>query len=196
MIKRHLLLTLFTVFFTILVTQLPTTSYAQDSIKKQKILVVEKENQKIRYIRNPKGTLTEIQPRSFKTGKKVIVKRYDNDTTLRGKIELITDSSLTIKGKSINLSKIKSICAYRGLEPTILGLSMISAGIISVLLFESFENDNYDGGDYNTSNLIGPFLSIAVAFLGACTTVFGIVETITIKNYKMDKYKLRIKTIE
>jgi hypothetical protein len=182
MIKRQLLHIFYAVLIFIMIAQMHTNLYAQDSIKKKNMLVVERKDNKQRHILLKNGTFADVPPRIFFEGRKVIIKTYDNNRIVQGKIETISDSSITIKKSQIKISQIKSISSYRGIEPTVLGISMAAAGITVAQFSEEMG---------------GLMVSVMVALLGGVTTLFGIVEIATIKYYRMDKnYKLIVKPLE
>jgi hypothetical protein len=193
MIKRQLLNIFYAVLFFFMIVQMQTNLFAQDSIKKKNMLVVERKDNKQRHILLKNGTFADVPPRIFFEGKKVVIKTYDNNRMVQGKIESISDSSITIRKSQIKISQIKSISSYRGIEPIMLGVSMLAAGISFGQYFADYPDNEYG----NSTGVGGMMVSVMVAFLGGCTTLFGIVEIATIKYYRMDKnYKLIVKPVE
>jgi hypothetical protein len=180
--------------FILLMVHIPQGAYAQDSIQREKILVVENTNPKGQQIHLPNGASKEVPPRIFKEGKRVTITRYDNNKRLKGRIRDLADSSLTLKGNVIRLSEIKSISAYRGVEPTILGASLLTAGIsTAIILNRHFTHDENE----DSYGLGGTVAAVMGAFLGGCTAIFGVIQMVTIKQYRMEQdYRLTVKTQE
>jgi hypothetical protein len=157
-------------------------SNAQDSCTKEKCIFIEP----IKQLKTDDSQSIQF----FRTGRKVVIKQGKNVPAIRGKIKDITDSSLTINGKKIILSKITSISAFRGFEPILLGLSFMAAGPAIFLISDAAQSNSE-----NSYNYSGLGLGFGAILFGIGTTLFGIVETIIIKHYKMDDYILSVKPI-
>jgi hypothetical protein len=126
----------------------------------------------------------------YMPGNRISVVYSDHNRMCNGELTFVCDSFITIRDKKIKISEIKRISRYRGVEPIIIGGSLIASGILMGAIYEdSFENYQYQnhiqGNEaYNMGIPIGGAL---IAFLGGCTSVFGIIEAAATKHFTIGK---------
>jgi hypothetical protein len=161
--------------------------FGQDSLKKVKILILE----------NPVSNHINNYPNQvvFKKGNRVTLVCEKCDDLVRGRIKLIEDSSIMVKNKRIKLGEIIRINRYRGIEPIIIGLTMLVVGGGVELYFINFNNrqEHYGGEELGIEKTIWPLFSV---ILGVGTTLFGVIEAGTVKFYEIkDGWKISTKTI-
>ncbi len=174
-----------TLLLCLLLAAVVSGCFAQDSIGGEKVLVVERT--KLLY-----GQKTPTQS-FFLKGNRVKVVSTNDDVTEIGRIKEISDSTITIKGKQIKVSKITRINKYRGVEPTILGGSIIGGGIITLLILDAYHksNNDYNSESSGTGSIV---ITVLVTIFGGCTTLFGLIEMGATKHYcTNDHWKLYVK---
>ena len=182
MIKQRQLFTGFSFLLTVLVVHISLACYSQDSINKEKYLVIES-NKFTGWQRPPTRII-------FKVGKNVTIKKYNDDKTIRGKIDSISDSSITVKGNQIKLNDIKRISSNKGTRDIIIGSSSL-AFFTGLMIYREKTyvpeyndvNEDVNAGSFTFSQLL---FGLCAVYSGAYT-IFGIVEKVTIKYYRMDK---------
>ena len=151
-----------------------------------KVLIVEKttlqKNQTI-----PKST-------AFTEGERIVIKRYNNKMIVRGKIESISDSSVSVKGNKIKLNEIQRISKRRGGTLLVTGISTLALSGISEAICNNIEQQKNieDGnGGFSTSLIISIVICSVDLFI---IVPIGIIIAATTKHYWMDKdYKLIVK---
>lgn len=179
--KKQLLVTCG--LFAVLILNFPFDSFSQDSVKTEKILLVER--------KTLKNWQTKPTQRIFHTGKKVAIKRYSNDSLLRGHIESIMDSSIIIKGETVPLKDIRRISVIRGETISWVGAaaSALSLGVFAggYIVINSVE---YRGLGAIVFGVLGSFCAVPVL-------IFGIIDRVTAKHYHLDKdFVIMVKTVE
>jgi len=133
----------------------------------------------------------------FLIGKKVYIRRYNNDTLVKGVLECVTDSSIMIKGKLIKIKDIKIISKHRGGDILIIGLS--SLAVLTVAIF--VDKALFDPGVDKYGNAIeahGYYESemafLFCGFLDVVTVIpTGLIKLSLTRHYKMDRgWKLKV----
>ena len=125
----------------------------------------------------------------FTLGTMVYIRKYNSNTLVNGVIEYVSDSSITINEKSINLD-IKIISKNRGGDVLIIGLSLIALSPIAFMVGRSIypiKLDQY-GDDINGDNILSFDMKIILFdFIDLITVVpQGIVKLATTKHYNTD----------
>jgi len=193
MIPVRFLSTLLPFILISLLEFVPVISFSQDSIRHKKVLIVGKKDIRHKDVIISDSNATTVLTHVFEEGDKVAVKTNDNKY-LTGKIKNITDSSILIKENSVMINQIKMICVHRGIEPTILGLSLVSGGFITSGLIFTCSDVNEYGTSYNWSAALTS--AVVGFFAGGGTTLFGIIEMSATKHYSMKKkFVLGVKSI-
>jgi hypothetical protein len=165
----------------------PYNCFSQDSAKYEKILLVERTILK--------KEQTKPTQKIFHIGKKVAIRQYSSDTLLRGHIESIMDSSIVIKGKTIDLKDVKQIKVIRGSSIIWTGAAAstfsLSLLLTGYLVANSSENSNTDlGMGFAFIGVVGFFCTVPVL-------IYGIIDKLTAKHYHMDKdFVIMVKTIK
>jgi hypothetical protein len=180
----------FVLTISLLWFSIPLLGQAQDSIGIQNILLVEKTAKHLQPDTLPGGTIKAVHQRYFKKGDRVAVIKYDVKKMQTGKIKSITDSSIFLKGEEINITNIKRISPYRGVEISLAGASTAGLGITLFGLFGAFYTPKYDedGDEYTKYGLFNrQIVSLLVTFAGCMVSVVGIIQVATVKHYRMDK---------
>lgn len=174
--KVYLLLILFILFFLYHYEN----ACAQDSIIAEKVLVVERIEQK-RY-------QLPSQPEDFKEGSRVTIEKYNETEKIRGVIGTITDSSIIVDNRKIFLSDIKSIKEFKGEISTINGFSVIILSM-SILLNNLFSNEIW-AYSYEKTILL---TSVSYTLVGSIIAAVGLIKRTTAKKYTFDSnYKMYI----
>ncbi len=168
------------VFFAL---HIATYSIAQANLPYHHILVVkrilDKSWQKYSY------------ERFFRTGNRVFVRTFTGNAAM-GVLGVISDSTITVKGKEIKLNDIKEINAYKGYEPAVLGSSLLATGIGIGATFNNYYNHHHNSSEDSYGMGIA-LLAVGIGFIGTCITVFGITEIGTTKHFKIGKkWKLSV----
>ena len=162
--------------------------FGQDSTKVKNVLVIQSTKEQTW------GPGPSSPPTVYKTGKRIRV--VTNTINIVGKIEYISDSSITIKGKEIKLKDITRINKYRnGVLPAI-GGAVTATGIGLFIYFARYyAKHTYDDDGTEGSASMGPELgSIFIAFAGAVATLVGVIRAATAKHYRMNgKWKFLVK---
>jgi len=160
-----------------------TYSIAQANLSHHNVLVVDR-------ILNKSWQKGSYQ-RIFRTGNRVFVRTFTGGVAV-GVLGVISDSTITVKGKEIKLNDIKEINAYRGYEGVVIGTSLLATGIGIGETYTKYYNkqgDSYQG----TFNMGIALVAVVIGFIGACTTVFGVTEIGTTKHFKIGKkWKLSV----
>jgi hypothetical protein len=175
--------------FMVLGCIVPTCSFSQDSLRIERLIIIE--STKFTGWQNPPTRVI------FNKGEKVKIKKY-NDTTIKGRIDTLLDSSIVIGGKQVKINEIKGINAVsnKGATITIIGLSTIvfSAGMmaLSTIIYPEIYNDEDE--DINRWSRFYYDLGFAmIGFVGAKLTLGGILILATVKHYRADrKWKLYV----
>lgn len=184
MILRRTIFTLSAGIFAILLVYMPCDCYSQDSINKEKYLVVEKiKSLTGRPLKHPTYII-------IREGRKVSIKRYNNDIFEKGKIDFISDSSISISGKQININEIQKIRANKGIKETIIGMSssVFFASLI-VIMDRTYQPHYNDYGDDVTRNslLFPETLCGMFVLTGGIIAIAGIIDMTICRNYNLDK---------
>jgi len=184
MAKRNQLLTIFSFLLILTGDLISLNCYSQDSISKEKVLI-------IATIKSPAGyPLKNPKYRTIKQDKKISIKRYNNDTVLKGKITSITDSTITIDKQIIKIAEIRKINAGRGKLETIIGLStFISLSGVAAYREATYRPDYAENGDdLNSWPFFYSQMTIGcLAFTGGIVAIIGGIELITSKYYNLEK---------
>jgi hypothetical protein len=185
--KPHkLIMSLISGIIATLLLQMPEICLGQDSIKTVKILVLE--NPLTNHIKNYPDHVV------FKKGNRVKLICEKCDAFVIGRIKLIEDSAITIKDKRFKLNEIIRISRYRGIEPLIIGVTMVVGGAIVASYFSSYNNkvEHFGGEKLGIETTMWPIYSI---ILGAGTALFGAIEAGTVKYYEIiDGWKISVRT--
>lgn len=165
-----------------------TNIFAQDSIKVKNVLVIESTKEK--------KWGPSVAPKVFRTGTRVYVENRNDSTWAKGKIQLITDSSIRVKDIEFKLKDISRINNYRRGITAIVGATTLLGGIISEIAISNYYNVHtyeYDGTEGSAST--GPqLIGALIIFAGAVTTLVGVIEVGATKHYKMNgKWKFDVK---
>ncbi|MGD0711395.1 MAG: hypothetical protein ABR968_09460 [Bacteroidales bacterium] len=132
---------------------------------------------------------------TFIEGDRIVIKRYNNNIIICGKIESISDSSVLVKGNKININEIQRISKRR--NGTLLATGLSSVAFLSGIAYVSSATwqPKYDGHEDLINDDTGYLLAIlGVAFVDFIITVpAGIIQIATTKYFKMsDGWKLYI----
>lgn len=165
----------------------PFKCYSQDNIKKR-ILVIERIEKKD-WQKRP--TIVE-----FEKGDRTLVKRFSNDTVKRGKIESVSDSSITIKGTVIKLKDIKSIRRIRGKNGLIVGSSIMGISFLETMYFATLPPKYNSAGDnVNGYKAINGIYGMLGMFVGGGIIVISALDAVSVRHYNINN-KWRMYTIQ
>ncbi len=160
-----------------------TYSIAQANLSHHNVLVVDR-------ILNKSWQKGSYQ-RIFRIGNRVFVQTFTGDVAM-GVLGVISDSTITVKGKEIKLNDIKEINAYKGYEPAVLGSSLLATGIGIGATFNNYYNHHHNSSEDSYGMGIA-LLAVAIMFIGTCTTLFGVTEIGTTKHFRIGKkWKLSV----
>ncbi len=125
---------------------------------------------------------------TFIEGKRIIIKLYNNEKKIKGKIDCIKDSSIFVKGYIININKIESLSRHRGGTILVAGLSSVAFLGGVCYIWSATWQPKYDRQGDIINDDTGYVLGIAVAMVidFAITVPAGIIEAATTKHYRMD----------
>jgi hypothetical protein len=153
--------------------------YSQNRFIKRLILVVE----------NTTPTKRHHKKIIFHQNTRILIERLSNDTIIRGRFKILTDSSIKIKNKIISLHDIKSIRSDWAKQVTIIfapiaGLFLTSSIIYSIK--DTGMPDDINAG-YADLSMMGCAYSFPAAIISS-------IVLLTQKNHKLDKdWKIYIK---
>jgi len=167
------------------------TVFCQTENGNKKVLVIERIIKKERQL--------PVAPVTFREGSRVIL-RYGDDQKLKGKINVIYDSSINVGGNIISINNIKRIKSFRGVETTITGLSLLALCTnIRIQADHAYQPDyDSDGDDMNKYALFDiELVSMMFAFVGGVEAVIGLLRVASAKNYVLDSdYKMYVMSKE
>jgi hypothetical protein len=155
---------------------------SQDTTTTQKILLLEKTTLK--------SGQTKPSQKIFYINNKIVVRRYSNTKVLRGRIDSINDSTIIVKGKSIDIKDIKIINKNKGEAIIRVGevATIISIGMPIIGYIEFNNNSKMDGFTY------GVISAMVTILITVPVLVIGFIDRVTEKHYHLDKnYKLIVK---
>jgi hypothetical protein len=153
--------------------------FGQDSIASEIVLVVKKAVLK-------KGQIDSIDA-IYQIGQRRIAVEDSNYNVARGRIQAISDSSVTLKGKTFKLKEIVRISRYNGTENMVTGSSLLVIGL-GIIGIDRFVNSHKQGYGDNLYQLTGTVISI----FGGIFALTGIFEKLTIKYYQIgEKWQLK-----
>ena len=162
-------------------------SFSQDNTISNKILLVKRT-----YL---KSWQTEPTQKKFHIEKKVTIKRFSNDTVVRGKIISIMDSSIIIDSKIIPLKDIKRISLIRG--ETAIGIGAVTTGIcLGFFIWGGVQMSNDHLGNMEGVGMVLLSFMAAVCITGP-VLIYGVIDRVTEKHYHLDKdFKISVKTVK
>lgn len=124
----------------------------------------------------------------FITSKKVYIKKYHANSLIKGRISVASDSSISIKGETVEVKDIKKISNQRGGDQLIIGVSSLAITGILLSMNNLFFLDKYDksGNDNNSySNTTYTFVVLGVLILEVMYFIpASIIKLATTKHYK------------
>jgi len=130
--------------------------------------------------------------RKIKQDKFVKILTKHNDT-IEGKFSIISDSSILINDRQINLNEIKKIQADRGETESIIGFSTLAifSGLIA---FMESTNKPQEEDELALQNFyIREFIYGSIAFAGGIVAIIGLSDMTIFRNYNLNKgWLLRI----
>ena len=162
--------------------------FGQHSLSDEKILVVQ------RVI--PKPHQKDSMLAHFETHDRVKIISYAKNLTLKGKIQQIADTSITIDGKQINVNDISMIKKLRGKTVRIVGTSVLGVGTAMLIVFASLTKINPSGTPQEyvfLQYIYEEIASIIVMVAGACTFMVGAFINASSKQYLIgNNYKFSV----
>jgi hypothetical protein len=154
-------------------------SYSQNRFMKRLILVVE----------NTTPTKRHHKKIVFHQNTRILIERLSNDTIIRGRFKILTDSSIKIKSKIISLHDIKSIRSDWAKQLTIISAPIAGFFSTSLIIFSIKDTGMPDDINdyYSQLSMMGCAYSLPAAIIGG-------IALLTQKNHKLDKdWKIYIK---
>lgn len=164
----------------------------QDSLRNEKYLIIES----TKFI----GWQSQPIRKILTAGISVAIKKYNNDTIIRGKIDYLTDSSLVINKHSINLNKIEKIkiIAKKGMKMTTIGATTLFLSCGMMAFGNEFYPDIRNEEDEDINRYPRSYYMMGFACMGCSgglLALTGIANMATNPYYKMDKnWKLYVKS--
>jgi hypothetical protein len=162
--------------------------FGQDSAGYEKILVIQRQTLKPWHKDSTRFY--------FKKGNRLCLTKYNKKVVI-GRLESLNDSSIVVGKKEIILKEIKRINRYNGVNLSIIGpsLSLYGFELFELLLKvrDDYNDDYVPPGETRTIGIAS--VGAVIIFLGACTTIVGLIEVASTKYFKMgDKWKLVVKS--
>ena len=180
MTKIRLVFTSIYFLFTVIGFFISLDCNSQDSIYDGKYLLLTKMTSATGH------QLRHLVYRKIKQDKDINIITKHSDT-IDGRFSIISDSSILINGRHINLNEIKKIQANRGETESIIGLStlVLFSGLIA---FMETTNKPQEEDELALQNFyIREFIYGSIAFAGGIVAIIGLSDMTAFRYYNLDK---------